>query len=434
VPSLVKPRSKRRGQPTRTSSVFHIRYYCPFRRRSIAISTRCKGRRNAEKCLREFCDLLECGEVGRENPFLLRRCQRVEEADRLAIDECLQAFEADLRAGRVRRGKRRAVSRTHADLTMRRVRKIVEGCGIKRANDLAADAVNRLLDRLQEKQEIRTAQTRKHYERAIKSFSRWLAATERLERDLLARLEVTCVDAADVVHDRGAFRVEEIEAIAAAGRGGPAYRGLAGPQRAMLYPFAACTGFRAKECAAVRKRDLAPDLAFVRISGLFTKNDREAVQPIPSFLRPALAGYVAQLSDEDFLWPGGWEQDDQGRWVEAGWIAGKEAGEFLRRDAAKVGIVIGRKGREANGGRVLDFHSFRHSYVSALDRAGISEGLARKLARASCRAILERYTHREFEELAAAIEGIPAIRLAGGPLRGPAAQADGGEGGLVGEG
>jgi hypothetical protein len=179
----------------------------------------------------------------------------------------------------------------------------------------------------------------------------------------------------------------------------------------LLYVFAAVSGFRAKECAAVRKCDLAPDLSFVRIAGSFTKNDCEAVQPIPSFFRPALVAHIAGLGDEGFLWPGGWTLNDAGKWVEAGWIAGKEAGEFLRKDAAKVGIQIGRKGREANSGRVLDFHSFRHSYISSLDRAGISEGLSRKLARASCRAILDRYTHREFQELATAAEGIPAIRL-----------------------
>ena len=71
-----------------------------------------------------------------------------------------------------------------------------------------------------------------------------------------------------------------------------------------------------------------------------------------------------RLGDDEFLWPGGWEPDGKGRWVEAGWIAGQEAGEFLRQDAAPVGVVIGRKGRDANGGRVLDFHSFRHAYVT----------------------------------------------------------------------
>jgi integrase len=428
MPSLVKPKSKRKGQPTRVSRVYHIRYYCPFRRRSVAISTRCRHRKNAEKCLRAFCDLLERGQLTRDNPFLLQRRQRIEEADRLAIAECLTAFESDLRAGRVRRGKRKAVSRAHADLTMGRVRKIVEGCGLKRANDLATDAVNRLLDRLQETGDIRTQQTRKHHERAIKSFSRWLAATERLDRDPLARLEVTCVEAADVVHGRTAFTTEEIQGIVAAARGGPIYRGLTGEQRALLYVLSATTGLRAKECACVRKGDFGPELTYVSISGRYTKNDQPARQPIPSFFRSALAEYIAPLGDDDFLFPGGWEQDDQGRWVEAGWIAGKEAGEFLRKDAAKVGIVIGRKGKEANGGRLLDFHSLRHSYVSGLARAGISEGLAQKLARASCRAILERYTHREFEELSAAIEGLPVINLDRAVPHDSSAQADRSEG------
>jgi hypothetical protein len=59
----------------------------------------------------------------------------------------------------------------------------------------------------------------------------------------------------------------------------------------------------------------------------------------------------------------------------------KSAGEFLRFDAAKVGIVIGRKGKEQNGG-VLDFHSLRHFYGTVCDQAGISDGLRRKLHRA----------------------------------------------------
>src|SRR4051812_7779307 len=116
MPNLVRPKSKRKGQPTRTSPVFHIRYFCRFRRRSVVISTGCKSRRNAEKRLREFCDLLELGQISRENPFLLQRRQRIEQTDRLAIEECLKAFEADLGAGRVRRGKRKAVSATHAEL------------------------------------------------------------------------------------------------------------------------------------------------------------------------------------------------------------------------------------------------------------------------------------------------------------------------------
>ena len=414
MPSLVRPKSQRKGQPAVTSAIWHIRYRCPVRRRSVVISTRCKARKNAEKCLREFADLLERGTVGVENPFLARHQGRAAEADRLAAPACLAAFEADLRAGRVRRGKRKPVSAAHADLTVARVRRVVEGTAIARIDALSADSVNALLDRLQAAGEVRSAQTRKHYERAVKSFGRWLVATDRLGRDPLGRLEVTHVDSADVVHDRGAFEPREIEAIAAVTRGGPVIRGLDGGRRALLYLFAASTGLRAKECASVRRGDFGPGLALVRVAGEFTKNGREAVQPIPSSLRPAIAAAVEGLADGEFLWPGGWKEDQQGRWAVAGWVAGKEAGEFLRRDAARAGIEIGRSGKAANGGRVLDFHSFRHSFVSALDRAGLSEGLARKLARASSRAILERYTHREFGELAAAVEALPAIGVPAG--------------------
>jgi hypothetical protein len=89
-------------------------------------------------------------------------------------------------------------------------------------------------------------------------------------------------------------------------------------------------------------------------------------------------------------------------------VKGKSAGEFLRFDAAKVGIVIGRKGKEQNGG-VLDFHSFRHFYGTVCDQAGISDGLRRKLHRASTQKLLDRYTHRELAELTAAVEELPAI-------------------------
>ena len=89
-------------------------------------------------------------------------------------------------------------------------------------------------------------------------------------------------------------------------------------------------------------------------------------------------------------------------------MAGKEAGVFLRRDAARAGIVIRRAGREANGGRVLDFHSSGAVDVSALDRAGLSEGLSSNW-RGRRAGRFWSVTDREFAELADAIESLPAI-------------------------
>ena len=216
-----------------------------------------------------------------------------------------------------------------------------------------------------------------------------------------------------------------IEATAVVARGGPAIRSVAGGRRALLYLLAASTGLRAKECSLARRADFGPGLAQVRVAGEFTKNGKEAVQPIPSFLRPALAAAVAGLADGDFLRPGGWRKYERSRWAEEGWVAGKRGGRLPPRGAAWAGIAIGRSGMEANGGHVLDFHSFRHSDVSSLDRAGLSEGLAR----AASRAILERYTHREFGELAAVVESLPTI---GVPAAGPGEAGGRGENGCPG--
>ena len=150
VPSLVRPKSKRKGEATRTSGVFHIRYYCPFRRRLVAISTRCRSRRNAEKRLREFCNLLERGEVGRDNPFLLQR-RRAHRGRRPAGHRRVPGGLRERPPGRPgSEGEAQAGVPHPRRPDHGRVRKIVEGCGARRAGDLSTDAVNRLLDRLQQ--------------------------------------------------------------------------------------------------------------------------------------------------------------------------------------------------------------------------------------------------------------------------------------------
>lgn len=163
----------------------------------------------------------------------------------------------------------------------------------------------------------------------------------------------------------------------------------------------------------MRKQDFTPGLNQVKVAGLFTKNKQEAVQPVPSFLRSLLTTYAMNLREDDFLFPGGWRwRPDVGRWETDGWVRGKSAGAFLRFDAAKGGIVIGREGKDQNGG-VLDFHSLRHFFGAACDRAGISDGLRCKLHRASKQKLLDRYTHRELAELTAAVEELPAIAWGG---------------------
>jgi hypothetical protein len=105
-----------------------------------------------------------------------------------------------------------------------------------RPNDqLTVEAVNSFLDRCQADGAIKTNQTRKHHERAIKALTRWGHTTERLDRDSLARLDVTYVDEErDVVHTRSEFTLEEVSQIIQAATGASPLAGLTGRQRALL--------------------------------------------------------------------------------------------------------------------------------------------------------------------------------------------------------
>jgi integrase len=143
---------------------------------------------------------------------------------------------------------------------------------------------------------------------------------------------------------------------------------------------------------------------------LFTKNRKRATLPIPPGLREVLSEYATSLAPDEFLWPGGWEQNEKLEWVPAGWIKDSRAADFLRADAALAGIVIGRKGKEANGGRVLDFHSYRHTFVSNLERANVYEGLRGQLSQATAQ-VVERYTHRELGRLSEVAERLPTPDL-----------------------
>ena len=76
-----------------------------------------------------------------------------------------------------------------------------------------------------------------------------------------------------------------------------------------------------------------------------------------------------KLPREGYLFPGGWEKNGE-EWVPAGWVKDHRAADLLRLDAPGVGIVIGRKMKAANGGKVLDFHSFvTRSYRTLRERA-----------------------------------------------------------------
>jgi hypothetical protein len=104
----------------------------------------------------------------------------------------------------------------------------------------------------------------------------------------------------------------------------------------------------------------------------------------------ALRAYLAGRPNDKPVWPGRWY---------------KEAAEMLRMDLESAGIPY----RDEDG-RVADFHALRHSYVTLLERNGVSPKLAQELARHSdIRLTMNVYTHARLHDLAGAVEGLPSL-------------------------
>ena len=230
------------------------------------------------------------------------------------------------------------------------------------------------------------------YLTAIKCFSRWLFEKERIDRDRLISLSRLNAKT-DPRHERRALPEGKLRSILiAAGDSAADFQGLTGPDRLLLYATAMVTGFRAAELASLYPAsfELNTDAPTVTVKAAYSKNRRQSVQPLPPDVASALREYLGKRPAGLPVWPGSWHKD---------------AAEMLRVDLAAAGISY-RDGE----GRVADFHSLRHSYITLLERSGVSPKLAQELARHSdIRLTMNVYTHARLHDLAGAVEGLPAM-------------------------
>jgi integrase len=230
------------------------------------------------------------------------------------------------------------------------------------------------------------------YLTAIKGFSRWLYEQERTDRDRLVSLSRLNAKT-DPRHERRALSETELRAILAAAAQSPDnLEGLNGNDRHMLYATAMVTGFRASELASLSPSDfdLSSDRPTVTVKAAYSKNRRQSVQPLPPDVAGALRGYLADRPTGRVVWNGTWN---------------KNAAEMLRADLGAAGIPY-----RDSAGRVADFHALRHSYITLLERSGVSPKLAQELARHSdIRLTMNVYTHARLHDLVGAVEGLPTL-------------------------
>ena len=174
------------------------------------------------------------------------------------------------------------------------------------------------------------------------------------------------------------------------------FRGLSGVDRAMLYATACGTGFRAGGLASLTPEcfnldDLRPSLTLPVRSD---KSRRGKVQPVPPDLAQGLREWLSGKPTGQPVWPGSWASD-------------KKAAEMLRDDLATCGIPYVVEGPD--GPEHADFHSLRHSYLTALGRSGVDLRVQQELAGHSSSQTTERYSHVRLDDLAGAVDRLPAM-------------------------
>jgi integrase len=332
----------------------------------------------AETLFNEFRRAVERGEASLDHP---RGGQR-----KRPLGEHLAEWEESLNA-HDRHPK-------YVALKLARVRAIVDGAGFVFPADLDAVKVERFLARRRNEDDL-SVQSSNHYLQAIKQFVKWLVDHHRLDRDPLTPLKAGNVKV-DRRHDRRDVSPEECARLLKATRESKVrFMWQDGNDRFHLYLTALGTGLRAQELAALTPEsfDLDADPPVVALSASETKNRSGALQPLPPDVVAALRDYLPTIEPSKPVWKGSW-------WT--------RASEMLQIDLEKAGIPFQVDGPD--GPLFADFHALRHSFISSLERAGLSPKTAQALARhADVRLTLQRYTHKTLHDLGRAVEKLPGL-------------------------
>ena len=277
----------------------------------------------------------------------------------------------------------------HVTLTASRIRQVVGGCGFLRLKDVDAAKVSLWLD---ENRRIKGigVRTSNGYLRAFKSFLTW--TTERVGSSAAGN-PLTSLSPinqhVDVRRRRRPPTDKELVALLSSVATGPAYRGLSGEDRQLLYCLAVTLGLRARELGSLTPQsfDMTRLMPSVTVEAAYSKHRRVDVIPLHPHLVPRLRYWLERKRCDQPLWPGSW------LWSPAA---------MLRSDLERAGVAFEVQGR------YFDFHALRHG---AITRAATAMNLKelRTFARHSNINLTMRYTHTEFDELAVAVGRVPVF-------------------------
>ena len=166
-----------------------------------------------------------------------------------------------------------------------------------RVRDLCASAIQAALGDMHTNGT--SLQTCQHYMRAVKQFARWLHRNGRCRDNALEHLGGFNVQT-DRRRERRAMNGDELRRLIVEAHDGPTWRGMTGPDRAMLYRVAAGSGFRRGELRSLTTASFSLDAVppSITLRAGDAKSRRDTVQPIRSDLADALALWLDDKADD----------------------------------------------------------------------------------------------------------------------------------------
>ena len=317
-----------------------------------------------------------------ENKVALRReglidaaAERFAESERKPLSDHLADFIASMQA--------RGCDPKHIRSTRTYIARVIAVARVQRFSGLTPSAATLALGACQEKHGLSARAVNAHAT-AIKAFARWAWKDNRIRAYELGNIGRRNEEA-DRRYIRRPLTDAELRKLVATTRTAPTWRRLSGEDRAWFYLLGAATGFRRTEMGELRPEDfdIVGPTPSVRLDGSRTKNGRLAEQPLPIKL-------AAELRP---------------------WLSSKPSGAPVfalpEKTALMLHIDLRRCGIEPvdDQGRVVDTHSLRHGYISALARAGVPVKVAQTLARHSDpKLTMNVYSHLTVFDLHGAIE------------------------------
>jgi integrase len=350
------------------------KYYARIDHRDVPLST---NKAAAQILCNDLVKKAELAKAGVVDPF--------ETGKRTPLLDHLRDYEIALHAA--------GDTDKHVKQVIANVRRLLASCRFVFVTDLSASTVQAALARM--RKDGKSIQTTNHALAHMKAFSSWMERDGRIAQNPLRHLAAGNVRV-DRRRNRRALTTLEIGAVLAAARNSQrVIEGLDGAARHALYLCAVRTGFRAKELSSLTPDSfrLDDDVPVVVLSAKVGKNRRLVHQPIPADLVALMRGYLTGRPAGAPVWTG---------------LGRGRTAEMLRYDLADAGVPYVQDGPD--GPVYADFHALRHSFITSLERAGISIKTAMMLARHSDpKLTLGIYTHRGLVDLAAAVEQLPQL-------------------------